>query len=65
MWGMIFFERSTFVGSAWSFVFLIPTTSANDLWLWRIFYPRLYLLHLFSYLNSWERGSISISNVQY
>ena len=24
----------------------------------RSFYPRFYLLHLFSYLNSWERTSI-------
>ena len=26
-----FFERSTFVGSAWSFVFFIPATTADDL----------------------------------
>ena len=37
---------------------LIPVTMANDLRLWRIFYPRFYPLHLFSYLNSWERASI-------
>ena len=49
-----FFKRSTFVGSAWSFVFFIHTTTANDLRLWRIFYPRLYPLHLFSYLNYGE-----------
>ena len=29
-----------------------------------IFYPRFYPLHLFSYLNSWERASISFFNVQ-
>ena len=46
------FQRSTFVGYAWSFGFLIPATTANDLRLQRIFYPRLYPLHLFSYLNS-------------
>ena len=38
--------------------FFIPATMANDLRLWRIFYPRFYPLHLFSYLNSWERASI-------
>ena len=38
--------------------FFIPATTANDLRLWRIFYPRFYPLHLFSYLNSWERASI-------
>ena len=47
-----------FLGSAWSFVFFIPVTTANDLRLRRIFYPRLYPLHLFSYLNSWERATI-------
>ena len=50
--------RSTFVGSAWSFVFFIPATMANNLRLRRNFYPRFYTLHLFSYLNSWERASI-------
>ena len=30
----------------------------NDLRLWRIFYPRFYPIHIFSYLNSWERASI-------
>ena len=38
--------------------FFIPATTANDLRLQRIFYPRFYPLHLFSYLNSWERASI-------
>ena len=38
--------------------FYIPATTANDLRLRRIFYPRFYPLHLFSYLNSWERASI-------
>ena len=37
-----FFYRSTFVGSACSFGFFIPTTTANDLRLRRIFYPRCY-----------------------
>ena len=54
----LFFYRSTFVGSAWSFGFFIPATTANDLRLRRIFHPRFYPLHLFSYLNSWERASI-------
>ena len=40
------FQRSTFVGSAWSFGLFIPTTTAD------FFYPRFYPLHLFSYLNS-------------
>ena len=52
----VFFNFS--VGSAWSFVFFIPATTANDLRLRRIFYPRFYPLHLFSYLNSWARASI-------
>ena len=30
-------------------------------WLPRIFYPRFYPLHLFSYLNFWERASIECS----
>ena len=55
---VLFFKHSTFVGSAWSFCFFIPATTANDLRLWRILYPRFYPLHLFSYLNSWERASI-------
>ena len=38
--------------SAWSFGFFIPATTANDLRIRRIFYPRFYPLHLFSYLNS-------------
>ena len=38
--------------------FFIPVTTANDIRLRRIFYPRFYPLHLFSYLNSWERASI-------
>ena len=41
--------------------FFIPTTTANDLRLQRIFYTRSYPLHLFSYLNSWERASIPFS----
>ena len=41
-----------------SFVFFIPATTTNDLRLRRIFYPRFYPSHLFSYLNSWERASI-------
>ena len=45
----------TFVGSAWSFVFFIPATTVNDLRLRRIFYPRFYPLHLFSFLISWDR----------
>ena len=53
-----FFLCSIIVGSAWSFVFFIPATTANDLRLRRIFYPRFYPLHLFFYLNSWERASI-------
>ena len=41
-----------------SFGFFIPATTANDLRLRRIFYPRFYPLPLFSCLNSWERASI-------
>jgi len=53
-WFKVFFLAFDFVGSAWSFVFFIPSTTANDLWLWGIFYHRFYPLHIFSYLNSWE-----------
>ena len=42
----IFFECSTFVGSAWSFGFFIPATMANDLQLLRIFIPDFYILIL-------------------
>ena len=38
--------------------FFIPATTVNDLRLRRIFNPRFYPLHLFSYLNSWERAII-------
>ena len=48
----IFFKRSTFVVSVWSFGFCILATTANDLGLRRIFYPRIYPLHFFYYLNS-------------
>ena len=41
--------------------FFIRATMVNDLWIRRIFYPRFYPLHLFPYLNSWERASISFS----
>ena len=40
--------------------FFIPATTANDLRLRRIFYPRFYPLHLFSYLNSWERAWVGV-----
>ena len=53
-----FFSVRRFVGSVWSFGFFIPATTANDLRLRRIFYPRVYPLYLFSYINSWERASI-------
>ena len=39
-------------------VFFIPAKTANDLRHRRIFYLRFYPLHLFTYLNSWERASI-------
>ena len=35
-------QCSTFVGSAWSFVFFIPTTTTNDLRLRRIFIPDIH-----------------------
>ena len=35
-----------------------PRHNGQWLRLRRIFYPRFYPLHLFSYLNSWERASI-------
>ena len=43
----IIFYRSTFVGSAWSFGFFIPATTANDGFLYQIL-----SIALFSYLNS-------------
>ena len=42
----------------WSFVLFIAVKKANDLRLRRIFYPRFYPLHIFSYLNSSERASM-------
>ena len=42
-------------------MFFIPATTANDLRLRRIFYPRFYL---FSCLNSWEKPVFSLLNVQ-
>ena len=59
----IFFYRSTYVGSTWSLVFFIPATTANDLRLLKI--SILDIIHyIFFYLNSWERASISLFNVQ-
>ena len=37
--------------------FFHPATTVNDLRFRRIFYPRFYSLHLFTYLNSWETAS--------
>ena len=42
-----FFKRSTFVGFAWSFVFFIPGTTANDLRLRRISIPDFILYIIF------------------
>ena len=52
--GSIFLAFDFFIGSAWSFVFFIPATTAD----FEDFYTRSYPLHLFSYLNYWERASI-------
>ena len=62
---MIIFHKkhSTFVGSAWSFVFFIPATTANDLRLRRISIPD-FIHYIFSYLNSSARASISLFNVE-
>ena len=57
----VFFQAFTLVSSEWSFCFFIPATTANDLRLWRIFYTRFYPLH---FLNSSERASISLFNVE-
>jgi len=54
IWNSFFFLAFDF----WSFVFFIPATTANDPRLRRIFYSRFYPLHLFSYLNTWERARI-------
>ena len=40
--------------------FFIPATTANDLRLRSIFYPRFYPLHFFPHLISSERASISL-----
>ena len=55
---LIFFRAFDCVGSAWSIGVFISATKANDLRLRMIFHPRFYPLHLFFYLNSWERASI-------
>ena len=57
------FSVQLFVGSAWSFGFFHPRHNGQWPWLRRVFYPRFCPLHLFSYLNSWERGSILLFNV--
>ena len=44
-------------------VFFHPPTTANDLRLRSIFYPRFYQFHLLSYLNSREGASISLCSV--
>ena len=65
--GFAYRHFDTFFLFLWSFTFSIPATTANELRLRRIFCPRFYPLHLFSYLHSsisWERDSISLFNVQ-
>ena len=60
---LYFFQRSTFVGSAWSFGFFIPATTVNDLRLRRISISDL--IHYIIFLsNSSERASISLFNVE-
>ena len=58
VWYLWFFLTFDFCRFGWSFGFFItpqrPMTSDFE----RIFYPKFYPLHLFSYLNSWERASI-------
>ena len=48
---------STCVGSAWSFDFFIPATTANDLRLRRVSIQDV-IHYIFNYLNIWERASI-------
>ena len=50
---LLFFLRSTFVGSAWSFGVFIPATTANDLRLSRISIPDLipYIIFLSYFLR--------------
>ena len=58
-WANLIFLAFDFCGfSVFIRCFFITATTANDLPLRRIFYPRFYQVHLFSYLNSWERASI-------
>ena len=47
---ILFFNRSTFVGSAWSFGFYIPATTANDLRFRRISIPDLIHYIYFPFL---------------
>ena len=49
-----------FCRSAWSQFFFIPTTTANDLRL-HGFLSQILSITFLSYLNSWERASISLS----
>jgi len=42
--------------------FLIPATTANDPRYRRIFYPRFYPLHLFSYLNAYDTKKCIVHN---
>ena len=41
-----------------------PATTANDLRLRRIFYPRFYTLHLFTYLQFEKEPVFCLLNVQ-
>jgi len=54
---------SAFVGSVWSVVVFIPTTTGNDLQLQKDSYLRSHPSLFLSYLSSSERASISLFNV--
>ena len=61
----LFLILRLFVGSAWSFVFFIPATTANDLRLRRSFYPRFDPLHFICPILILEKESVfSLVNFQ-
>ena len=60
----VFFQHSTFFGSAWLFVFFIPITTANDLRLRRISIPDLihYIIFLSQFLSC-NKYHVLFSNI--
>ena len=63
MFFVCFFKRSTFVGSAWLFVFFIPATTVNDLRLEGFSIPDFIHYIYFSILILQKEPVFSLLNV--